>query len=91
MKRRYYSKSGSLIPNPFIDNAEPNDSAVTWAEFGGSLGRVIVRVTKDRPVRHPTMGRIYMFVAYLESDPMRCAYARGPSEAIANLDKLLSI
>lgn len=80
------SRNGSRIPNPFADNAQPGPGC-TWATIDGRHVQVTTRLAGS--VMRTPQGPFFMFLAQLESGA-GVGYGRGPSHAIAELDKLLS-
>lgn len=74
----YYSRNGSRIPYPFIDNAQPAPGH-TYATINGHHVRVMTMATRGK-----------IWAAYPEGFPQIVGYGHGPSEATGSLDRKLS-
>ena len=77
--RAYHSRNGSRIPNPYVDNAQPNETT-TWATVEGHHVQVAT---------YPNGGRYPGYRASLRSYPLCVASGIGPSEAVGRLDAVL--
>jgi hypothetical protein len=78
MKPFHYSRNGSRIPNPYVDNAEPGPGH-TYATINGHHVRVI---TMSVGVRG--------WAAYPEGFTNLIGYGYGPSHAVGELDRKIS-
>ena len=76
--RIYYSRNGSKIPNPYVDNAEPGPGA-TYTTVNGHHVKVMTMATRGKN-----------WAAFPEGYPEITGYGHGPSEAVASLDRKLS-
>ncbi len=86
---RMYSRNGSRIPDPMVDNARPSASCRTWATIGPTPVLVTTKPMAGSPGLKTPRGRLQLYVAQLETDGS-CAYGNGPGEAVKRLDELLS-
>lgn len=76
-------------PNPYVDNARPSHGH-THATIGGRSVRVLVAAGSN-PAMRTKHGPLIMYYAHTEDRDGPIAYGKGPSEAVANLDKMLSV
>lgn len=76
---QYYSRNGSRIPNPYVDNAQPGPGH-TYATIDGHHIRVVTMLTNAKSK---------VWAAYPEGFQI-IGYGHGPGEAIASLDRKLS-
>lgn len=76
----FYSRNGSRIPNPYVDNSQPGPGH-TYATIAGTPVRVITQLTGSKSK---------VWSAYPEGFSELVGYGHGPSEAVAHLDRKLS-